>query len=458
MLLLSYLFLTWSLLNAFFVLSTLFGSWMSEEKMAMNMKNHTHLLFLSLSFGSFFFFLNHKDYLISGLSMLVGLVLLGPLVKDMFLFYTTSPWDWEGEMEKVKQIIPYYNPRLYVLTISLFLGVVVLLWQPLDDFLSWEILLGVVALYYLGSLILLSRTKRYNFFRQGLDENSWEEFEKLPPRKDVYAIIYYLIKGFSSWQVIKASCPFIGLPLKHENKLLAMQKFHDSFKDFVEEFSIILPLISASLSRKEKLYILVALESYPLAFDLMWTTLLKQESLDEDFLWSKIKKEKLISNIVEVEKLIFLLKDSDDKDALIESLHLLKRQKLQSLELLWTNRDDLVITEADYQRSSPHDRLFLKKYKMELFRLFDNSCIKSKLNEEIEIDHFFLPKSQGGSFLMQRKDGIWVVNAVILNKKYNIQKGVKKIEDFFSIEELMLINSKLKQLALKINDELLGDI
>lgn len=118
------------------------------------------------------------------------------------------------------------------------------------------------------------------------------------------------------------------------------------------------------------------------------------------------------------------------------------------------NRHDYEISIDDYKRMSQFDKLFLKKYKMMLLDVFNNSCAKTGSKEEIEIDHFFIPKNEGGSFLLKNNEGQYIVNAVPLTKKVNCSKRDRSVDFIFSKEELVEIFKKLELLNNKINEEL----
>jgi hypothetical protein len=121
------------------------------------------------------------------------------------------------------------------------------------------------------------------------------------------------------------------------------------------------------------------------------------------------------------------------------------------------NKEDYIIHKNDYKRMTKKEKEFLDQYKMEILKIFDNKCAKTGDSEQIEIDHFFIPKNEGGTFLMQRKNGLKIVNAIPLCKTMNTQKGTKSVKDFFSEEELDKIISKLNILNKKINQELIDE-
>jgi hypothetical protein len=55
---------------------------------------------------------------------------------------------------------------------------------------------------------------------------------------------------------------------------------------------------------------------------------------------------------------------------------------------------------------------------------------------QLEYDHFGLPKSRGGNFLMRSKAGLYVNNCIPLCRTCNSSKGNRDFRAFFTVEEI----------------------
>lgn len=171
--------------------------------------------------------------------------------------------------------------------------------------------------------------------------------------------------------------------------------------------------------------------------DLVFIYLAKLEYLDNNFAYSSV----VLNKVFDKNNLDFILLKQE-----IEN-------KLTNIDIhLSLDRHSYLIKEDDYKRNSEKDKLFLKKYKMILLEMFNNRCVKSGVMEDIELDHFFIPKSKGGSFLMEQANGKFVLNVVPLNKKINSSKKDKNVIDTFTSEEINNILLKLQELNNKINN------
>lgn len=453
--LISFLLWTWSLLCLLLLVSSIWGSWFSQEKVSINRSNILNLLFFSFTLGTAFFSLNYKYYLWALVFLIASGYSLFPLIKDLISLYTKEVWSLS--VNQIKRVISYYNPRLYWLAISLFLGITILLWQPLDAFLSWEVLVGVFISYYVGILGLSPQIKKYNALVDGILENDWGDYEQTAPVFGYGEIINFRIQGIQAWDRIEDI--YVELyaisPEEVRAKLVLCKSFYENPQEFIEKIVKDKQLL-ACFDAQELHIILEKLITNFAFFDLVWESLPEIDKAKENLIWLKIHKEHNAGNFSAIEKLISKVPWSENISELIEEIRFFKIEKLKEFSYISSSVLDYEVNEEDYLRTAAKDKLFVKKYKMDLYEIFNNSCVKTGIKEDIELDHFFVPKSKGGTFLMKRKDGIWVINAIILNKKYNIIKGNKKIEEFFSIEELERINFKLKQLSIKVNYELWG--
>lgn len=104
----------------------------------------------------------------------------------------------------------------------------------------------------------------------------------------------------------------------------------------------------------------------------------------------------------------------------------------------------LQISSQPNDQEAALDRDFRKKYFLTLLQLFENSCANCKSQKNgIHLDHFMVPRSKGGTFIMYTKTGLAFHNAIPLCEQCNTQKSNKDYRDFFSNEILTNIFGKL---------------
>ena len=78
------------------------------------------------------------------------------------------------------------------------------------------------------------------------------------------------------------------------------------------------------------------------------------------------------------------------------------------------------IVGPDYRRDSRIDTYYRASFSQTLSRAFDGHCCKcGEGMSQLEFDHFWLPKYQGGNFLMRSKTGLYVNNAIPLCRSCN---------------------------------------
>ena len=114
------------------------------------------------------------------------------------------------------------------------------------------------------------------------------------------------------------------------------------------------------------------------------------------------------------------------------------------------NPSDYIIKNTDYKRSSDIDYNFKNNYKKDIVKIFDASCCNCGSTKDLELDHFFIPKSMGGNFIMYHKKGFKVVNCILLCSTCNKSKSNK--QDFFKKETIYKLQLKLSRLQRAIND------
>lgn len=87
-------------------------------------------------------------------------------------------------------------------------------------------------------------------------------------------------------------------------------------------------------------------------------------------------------------------------------------------------RQQLIIRDSDFNRDNEAERTFRRIYLLRLLAIYDNACgICGSRENGLDLDHFFVPKSQGGNFVLIRTDGLRVNNAVPMCESCNRAKG-----------------------------------
>lgn len=128
--------------------------------------------------------------------------------------------------------------------------------------------------------------------------------------------------------------------------------------------------------------------------------------------------------------------------------------KLNNRDLLYSfNPKNYQIQKEDFERNNDIDKYFNKKYKFRILKLFDSMCVKTGKIEEIEMDHFLIPKSRGGNFILLHKDGYLLINAVPLTKSVNLDKKDDYGFNYFSSDEVSLILKKLEKINILLNKD-----
>lgn len=105
-----------------------------------------------------------------------------------------------------------------------------------------------------------------------------------------------------------------------------------------------------------------------------------------------------------------------------------------------TNPRDYIITPSDYKRGSPKESHYRKIMQLTLLATFGNRCAKCGVDDNgLDLDHFFLPKNEGGSFIMRHRDGYLINNAVPLCASCNRRKSDRPFTEFFDENERLRI-------------------
>ncbi len=120
-----------------------------------------------------------------------------------------------------------------------------------------------------------------------------------------------------------------------------------------------------------------------------------------------------------------------------------------------TDDSAYVIVGADYSRDSTLDRIYRARFAYVLSRAFDgHCCMCGEGMGQLEFDHFWHPKSEGGNFVMRSRDGHYVNNCVPLCRSCNASKGKRDFREFFGEQQILDIVSRSQSMNEYINQHL----
>jgi hypothetical protein len=153
---------------------------------------------------------------------------------------------------------------------------------------------------------------------------------------------------------------------------------------------------------------------------------------------------------------------ASDEERRSESID--EQMRLASLEefFAYTSEHDLSINPSDYKvrpsdysRSSSVDDLYKREMESELTTVFGGVCCMCGAGMgQIEFDHFWIPKSAGGNFAMQSKQGHFVNNCIPLCRTCNASKGARSFLDFFPRQKIEGIIAKSQSLNAVLNSRM----
>lgn len=130
----------------------------------------------------------------------------------------------------------------------------------------------------------------------------------------------------------------------------------------------------------------------------------------------------------------------------------IQNQRLQLIKAsgIPSSMQELDIQDSDYQRNNETDRKYRKKFTLHILKVYDNQCaICGATDNGVDIDHFYVPKSKGGNFVLRRHDGVLVNNAVPMCETCNrskIDKDWKKLYPYHVTERIHKINADINLL------------
>ncbi len=136
-----------------------------------------------------------------------------------------------------------------------------------------------------------------------------------------------------------------------------------------------------------------------------------------------------------------------------EELLKAKKQKAELLtQLLYKliqPRESLVVRGKDYKRGNPLDNFVRNEWFGSVADIYNNKCFNCDSQNDLTLDHLWMPKNEGGNFSMLHKESRWLIsNCLLLCRSCNSSKGERSPERFFSvtqIEHLLRCQEKLSR-------------
>lgn len=101
------------------------------------------------------------------------------------------------------------------------------------------------------------------------------------------------------------------------------------------------------------------------------------------------------------------------------------------------DRNIFIIRQRDYKRGNLVDNFFRNEISLKIINAFENKCLKCGSVHDLTLDHFAIPKNEGGNFILFTKDTSSIkLNIVVLCRSCNASKGERNFMSYFEDQEL----------------------
>jgi hypothetical protein len=111
------------------------------------------------------------------------------------------------------------------------------------------------------------------------------------------------------------------------------------------------------------------------------------------------------------------------------------------------SRADMLIRERDYKRGNTLENYFRNHLRDQVAAAFDNACVKCGKSATLALDHWAIPKNEGGNFLLCRADTRdLLLNVTVLCMSCNSSKGEARPVDWVGIHRAEEIDATLAKL------------
>jgi 5-methylcytosine-specific restriction endonuclease McrA len=120
--------------------------------------------------------------------------------------------------------------------------------------------------------------------------------------------------------------------------------------------------------------------------------------------------------------------------AITESRKQLFREAIESLQ---PDRSELSIRKIDYKRGNQVENFIRANWMTNILEAYKSECFICKSKADLTLDHLWMPKNEGGNFVMCKADGgLLISNVLLLCRSCNSSKGEKQVDQFFSYDQL----------------------
>lgn len=127
----------------------------------------------------------------------------------------------------------------------------------------------------------------------------------------------------------------------------------------------------------------------------------------------------------------------------------------EAIERLRPDRSELRIRNIDYKRGNQVENFIRANWMTNILEAYKSECFICKNKTGLTLDHLWMPKNEGGNFVMCKTDGgLLISNVLLLCRSCNASKGEKQVDQFFSydqLNQLLAIQQSLSKLMMADN-------
>lgn len=120
-----------------------------------------------------------------------------------------------------------------------------------------------------------------------------------------------------------------------------------------------------------------------------------------------------------------------------EQKNLRDEQSLEYAGRVDYDRHQFLIRDKDYKRGNSLDNYCRNTIYGDISRYFGDACVNCGSTYDLTLDHFGIPKNEGGNYILKYSEGGYLkLNVVLLCRSCNSAKGERPYREFFSAEVL----------------------
>ncbi|MFO0905828.1 MAG: hypothetical protein U0939_22660 [Pirellulales bacterium] len=179
-------------------------------------------------------------------------------------------------------------------------------------------------------------------------------------------------------------------------------------------------------------------ELHSLFWDAIFTTELRNRAETEQ------ARKRRISEVLAA-------RESRHKEELNRQLQMRRDEsRRESLESKY-KRSDMLVRERDYKRGNLVDNYFRNHLRERIAAAFGFSCVGCSSPESLVLDHWAIPKNEGGNFVLCRSDTRQLyLNVVVLCQSCNSSKGELKPVQWIGVDRAEQVDETLTQLMAEL--------